>query len=76
MKHKAGLLFEVGHNKVNDIPFKLAMRKLATTLASWAKDLNLYVPRGTKGDRNNHLALNQGMDHGPEENDVNFVGSD
>jgi hypothetical protein len=25
MKHKAGLLFEVGHNKVDTIPFKHAM---------------------------------------------------
>jgi hypothetical protein len=75
MKHKAGLLFEVGHNKVNDIPFKLAMSNLATTLTSWAKDLNLDVPGGTKGGRVNHLALLQGMDHGSEDNDVNYVGS-
>jgi hypothetical protein len=74
MKHKAGLLFEVVHNKVNGTPFKLAMSNLATTLTSWAKDLNLDVPRGTKGDRVNHLALLQGMDHGSEDNDVNFVG--
>jgi hypothetical protein len=76
MKHKAGLLFEVGHNKVKYIPFKLAMSNLATTLTSWAKDLNLDVPHGTKGGRVNHLALLQGMDHGSEDNDVNFVGSD
>jgi hypothetical protein len=44
MKHKAGLMFEVRHNKVNCIPFKLAMRNIATTLTSWAKDLNLDAP--------------------------------
>jgi hypothetical protein len=44
MKHKAGLLFEVVQNKMNDIPFKLAMSNLAMTLTSWAKDLNINVP--------------------------------
>jgi hypothetical protein len=44
MKHKVGLLFEVGHNKVNEIRFKLSMINLATTLTSWAKDLNLDAP--------------------------------
>jgi hypothetical protein len=76
MKHKAGLLFEVGHNKVNDIPFKLTMSNLATTLTSWAKYSNLDDPRCTKGDRVNHLALNQGIDHGTKDNDVHFFGSD
>jgi hypothetical protein len=74
MKHKAGLLFEVGHNKVNDTPFKLTMSNIATTPTSWAKDLNCDVSRGTKGDRVNHLALNRDMDNGTEDNDINFVG--
>jgi hypothetical protein len=37
MKHNDGLLFEVGHNKVDYIPFNLAMSNLATTLTSWVK---------------------------------------
>jgi hypothetical protein len=75
MKHKARLLFEVGHNKVYNIPFKLAMNNLATTLKSWVKDPNLDVPRKTKGDRVNHLASDQGFGIGREDNNVKFVGS-
>jgi hypothetical protein len=66
----------VGHNKVDNIPFKLAMSNLATTLTFWVKDLNLDVPRGPKGDRVNHLATDQGRGIGGEDNDINYVGSD
>jgi hypothetical protein len=34
MKHNAGLEFEVGHDKVNNAPFKLAMSNISTTLTS------------------------------------------
>jgi hypothetical protein len=76
MKHKVGILFQVGHNKVDNIPFKLAMSNFATPLTSWAKELNLDVPRGTKGGRVNHLATDQGLGIGGEDNDVNHVWSD
>jgi hypothetical protein len=76
MKHTVGLLFEVGHNKLDNIPFKVSISNLATTLTSWAKDLNLNVPRGTNWDRVNHLATYQGLGIGSVENDVNFVGLD
>jgi hypothetical protein len=76
MKHTAGLLFEVGHNKVDSITFKLVMSNLATAHTSWAKDLNLDAPRGTKGDRVNRLATDQGLGSESAENDANFVGSD
>jgi hypothetical protein len=74
MNHKAGLLFKVGHNKVDDIPFKLDMINLATMLTSWAKDLNLDVP--PKGDGANHLEMDQGLGIGGEDNDVSYSGSD
>jgi hypothetical protein len=76
MKHKDGLLFETGHDKVDAIPFKLAMSNLATTLTSWAKELNLDIPRGSKGDRVNHLGSHQDMGTADTGGDVNFVGSD
>jgi hypothetical protein len=76
MKHKAGLLFETGHDKVDAIPLKLAMSNLATTLTSWAKEYNLDITRGSKGDRVNHLGSHQDMGTEDTDGDVNFVGSD
>lgn len=37
MKHMAGLEFKVGRDKVDNIPFKLAMSNIATTLTLWVK---------------------------------------
>jgi predicted nucleic acid-binding protein len=44
MKHNAGLLFESSHDHTDNILFKFAMSNLATTLTSWAKDMNLEPP--------------------------------
>jgi hypothetical protein len=79
MKHNAGLGFEVGHDKVNNVPFKLEMSNLATTLTSWAKELHLEVPRGTKGDRIAHLEATHATQYKVDYQDavgVHFVGSD
>jgi hypothetical protein len=79
MKHNAGLEFEVGHDKVNNVPFKLEMSNLATTLTSWAKELHLEVPRGTKGDRIAHLEATHATQYKVDYQDavgVHFVGSD
>jgi hypothetical protein len=76
MKHNAGLLFESGHDHTDNTPFKLAMRNLATTLTSWAKDMNLDIPRGTKGDIINHLHTYPGPPSDVLDTGVHYVGSD
>jgi hypothetical protein len=46
------------------------------TLTSWGKDLNINVPRGTKGDRVNHIAMDQELCIGGDDNDINYGRSD
>jgi hypothetical protein len=56
MKHLAGLGFKVGHNNMDNIPFKLAMSNIATMITSWARELHLEAPRGSKGEMITHLS--------------------
>jgi hypothetical protein len=76
MKHNVGLLFESGNDHTDNIPFKIAMSNLSTTLTSWAKDMNLEIHRGTKGDRINHLHIDPVLPPDVLDTGVHYVGSD
>jgi hypothetical protein len=76
IKHNAGLLFESVHDHTDNIPFKLDMSNLATTLTSWARDMNLEIPRGTKGDRIHHLHTYPALPPDVLDTGVHYVGSD
>jgi hypothetical protein len=57
MKHMAGLEFEVRHDKLDNIPFKLDMSNIAIALTSWAKEFHREAPRGSKVDKITHISL-------------------
>jgi hypothetical protein len=82
LKNKVELDFTANHDHVEKVPFKLEMANIGTTLAEWADEMKLDVPRVGPPDEVNHIGNGRSqhaMDYVYYQYDdgvINTVGSD